>query len=78
MSFNYHLKIQGELMADSGKAGFSMQQAMQVRLDNLGLVMNHSYFINNPQRFEQLEHLLELQRSMGRSDEIRKMTALEK
>ncbi len=49
-----------------------------MRLDNLGLVINHSCFINNPKHIEQLEHWLELQRSMGRSDEIRKMTALEK
>jgi hypothetical protein len=78
MSLDYHLKIQGELMADSGKAGFSLQKAAQVRLDNLRLMKNHSYFINNPKRMEQLEHQLELQRSISRSDEIRKMTALEK
>jgi len=41
MSFDYHLKIQGDLMADSGEAGFSLQKAAQVRLDNLGLVKNH-------------------------------------
>ncbi len=35
-------------MADSGKAIFSLQKAAQVRLDNLGLVKNHTYFINNP------------------------------
>jgi hypothetical protein len=56
MSSDYHLKIQGELMADSGKAGFSLQKAAQVRLDNLGLVKNHSCFINNPKRMERLEH----------------------
>jgi hypothetical protein len=78
MSLDYHLKIQGELMADIGKAGFSLQKAAQVRLDNLGLVTNHSCFINNPKRMEQLKHWLGLHRSMGRSEEIRKMTALEK
>jgi len=50
MSLDYHLKIQGDLMADSGEAGFSLQKAAQVRLDNLGLVKNHSCFINNPKR----------------------------
>ena len=78
MSLDYHLKIHGELMADSSEAGFSLQKAAQVRLDNLGLVKNHSCFINNPKHMERLEHWLELQRSMGRSDEIRKMTVLEK
>jgi hypothetical protein len=52
MSLDYHLKIQGELMADSGKAGFSLQMAAQVRLDNLSLVKNHSCFINNPKCME--------------------------
>ena len=47
MSLDYHLKIQGDLMADSGEAGFSLQKAAQVRLDNLGLVKNHSCFVNN-------------------------------
>ncbi len=78
MSLDYHLKIQGELMADSSKAGFSLQKAAQVRHDNLGLVIDHSYFINNPKCIEQLEHWLELQCLMGRSDEISKMTAFEK
>ena len=41
MSVDYHLKIQGVLMADSGEAGFSLQKAAQVRLDKLGLVKNH-------------------------------------
>jgi hypothetical protein len=65
-------------MADSSKARFSLQKAVQVRLDNLGLVKIHSCFINNPQYMEGLEDWLELQRSMGRSDEIRKMAALKK
>ena len=55
-----------------------MQKAAQVRLDNLGLVKNHSCFINNPKRIELLEQRLELQRSIGRSEEIRMSSALEK
>ncbi len=47
MSVDYHLKIRGDLMADSVEAGFSLQKAAQVRLDNLGLVKNHPCFINN-------------------------------
>ena len=78
MSLDYHLKIQGDLMADSGEAGFSLQKAAQVRLDNLGLVKNHSCFINNPKRIKLLEQRLELQRSIGRSEEIRKSTAIKK
>ena len=78
MSLDYHLKIQGDLMADSGEAGFSLQKAAQVRLDNLGLVKNHSCFVNNQNRIELLEQRLELQRSIGRSEEIRKSSALEK
>jgi hypothetical protein len=49
-----------------------------VRLDNLGLVKNHSCFINNPKRIKLLEQRLELQRSIGRSEEIRKSSALKK
>jgi len=79
MSLDYHLKIQGDLMADSGEAGFSLQKAAQVRLDNLGLVKNHSCFINNQNRIKLLEQRLELQQcSIGRSEEIRKSSALEK
>ena len=78
MSLDYHLKIQGDLMADSGEAGYSLQKAAQVRLDNLGLVKNHSCFVNNQNRIELLEQRLELQRSIGRSEEIRKSSALEK
>ena len=70
MSLDYHLKIQGDLMADSGKAGFSLQKAAQVRLDNLGLVKNHACFINNQNCIKLLEQWLELQRSIGRSEEI--------
>jgi hypothetical protein len=78
MSLNYHLKIQGDLMADNGEAGFSLQKAAQVRLDNLDLVKNHSCFINNPKRIELLEQRLELQRYIGRLEEIRKSSAIEK
>ncbi len=78
MSLNYHLKIQGDLLADSREAGFSLQKAAQVRLDNLGLVKNHSCFINNPKRIELLEQWLELQHSIGRSEKIKKSSAIEK
>jgi hypothetical protein len=78
MSLDYHLKIQGDLMADSGEAGFSLQKAAQVRLDNLGLVKNHAYFVYNQNRIKLLEQWLELQCSIGRSEEIRKSSALEK
>ncbi len=57
---------------------FSLQKAAQVRLDNLGLVKNHSCFINNTKRIKLLEQWLELQRSIGRSEEIQKSRALEK
>jgi len=66
----YHLKIQGDLMADSREAGFSLQKAAQVRLDNIGLVKNH--------HIKLLEQRLELQHSIGRSEEIQKSSALEK
>jgi hypothetical protein len=78
MSLDYHLKIQGVLMAESGEAGFSSQKAAQVRLDNLGLVKNHSCFVNNQNHIKLLIQRLELQRSIGRSEEIRKSSALEK
>jgi hypothetical protein len=78
MCLDYHLKIQGDLMSDSGEAGFSLQKAAQVWLDNLGLVKNHSCFVNNQNRIELLEQRLELQHSIGRSEQIRKSSALEK
>ncbi len=49
-----------------------------MRLDNLGLVKNHSCFINNPKCIKLLEQWLELQHSIGWSEEIRKSSALEK
>jgi hypothetical protein len=49
-----------------------------VRLDNLGLVKSHPCFINNPKRIKLLEQRLELQHSIGRSEEIQKSRALEK
>jgi hypothetical protein len=78
LSLDIHLKIQVKLMADRGEAGFLLQKAARVRLDNIGLVKNHSCIINNPKRMGQLEHWLELQQSMGRFDEISKMAGLEK
>jgi hypothetical protein len=57
---------------------FSLQKAALVRLDNLGLVKNHSCFIYNPKCIKLLEQQLELQHSIGRSEEIRKSSALEK
>ncbi len=78
MSLNYHLKIQGDLMADSREAGFSLQKAVQVRLDNLGLLKNHSCFINNLKCIELLEQWLELQHSIGRLEEIQKSSAIKK
>jgi hypothetical protein len=58
---------------------FPLQKAAaQVRLNNLDLVKNHSCFINNPKRIKLLEQRLELQCSVGRSEEIRKSSALEK
>ncbi len=49
-----------------------------MRLDNLGLVKNHSCFINNPKRIKLLEQWLELQHSIRRSEGIRKSSALKK
>jgi hypothetical protein len=40
--------------------------------------VRNSFSINNPKCIEQLEQRLQLQHLMGRSDEIRKMNALEK
>ncbi len=57
---------------------FSLQKAAQVRLDNLGLVKNHSCFIKNQKHIKLLEQRLELQHSISRSEEIQKSSALEK
>ncbi len=47
-----------------------------MRLDNLGSVKNHSCFINYPKHIKLLR--LELQRSIHRSEELQKSSALEK
>jgi len=78
MSLDYHLKIQGDLIADSREASFSLQKAAQVRLNNLSLVKNHPCIVSNPKRIELLEQRLELQCSIGSSEGIRKSSALEK
>jgi hypothetical protein len=57
---------------------FSWQKAAQVKLNNLGLVKNHSCIINNPKCIKLLEQQLEPQHSIGRSEEIRKRSALKK
>jgi hypothetical protein len=57
---------------------FSLQKAAQVRHHNLCLVKNHSCFINSPKSIKLLEQWLELQHSIGRSEEIQKNSALEK
>ncbi len=49
-----------------------------MRLNNLGLVKNHSCFINNPKCIKLLEQRLELQHSIGRSEEIQNSRALKK
>jgi hypothetical protein len=45
------------------------------RLDNIGMVKSHGCFLNDPLRLERLQSRLELQRSIGRRDEIQRLTA---
>ena len=72
MEIDYHLKIQGTLMDDLNE-GVSLQKSAQVRLDNLGQIKSRSTFINDLKRLERLRARYELQRSLGRRDEIERL-----
>jgi hypothetical protein len=74
---DYNLKIQRELMDNIG-GGATLDRAMQVRLDNLAMVKIHSCFINVPKGLKQLVQWLELLQSVGRRDEIKRLSAQEK
>jgi hypothetical protein len=49
-----------------------------VRINNLGYVKSHSIFLNNLDCLERLKERYEIQQSMGRRDEIQRLTAEEK
>ena len=74
MSIDYHLRMQGDLWNDIA-GGVTLEKAAQVRLDNLGMVKSHGCFLNDPLRLERLQARLELQRSIGKRDEIQRLTA---
>jgi hypothetical protein len=74
MCVDYPLKMQGELWDDI-TGGVTLEKAAQVRLDNIGMVKSHGCFLNDPLRLERLQSRLELQRSIGRRDEIQRLTA---
>lgn len=76
MDVDYHLKMQGSLIDDLDQ-GVGLRKAAQVRLDNLGQIKNRSMFINDPTRLARLKARLELQRSLGRRNEIEKMEEME-
>ena len=59
-------------MADLNE-GVSLQKAAQVRLDNLGQIKSRSTFINDPTRLERLRARFELQRSLGRREELERL-----
>ena len=42
-----------------------LKKAAKVRLENLGLVKRHGFFINNPKRLERHRERLEMTRSLG-------------
>ena len=69
MGLDYHLKIQGDMMADLNE-GVPLQKAAQVMLDNLGQVKSHSNFSNHPGRLDHLRNRLEMQKSLGMVAEI--------
>ena len=74
MSIDYHLRMQGELWNDIA-GGVTLEKAAQVRLDNIGMGKSHGCFLNDPLRLERLQSRLELQRSIGKRDEIQRLTA---
>lgn len=77
LTLDYHLKMQGSLMADVN-AGVNLRKAAQCRLDNLGQIKSRSAFINDPTRLQRMQSRLELQKSLGRVDEIAEVEAAEK
>ena len=58
---------------DDLNEGVSLQKAAQVRLYNLGQIKSLSTFINDPTRLDIMRERYELQRSLGRRDEIERL-----
>jgi hypothetical protein len=77
MKIDYHLEMQGNLMADVN-AGVPLEKAAQVRLDNLGQIKSRSCFINDPGRLERLRQRFELLRSCGAMEAAGRQEAAEK
>ena len=76
MDLDYHWKMQGNLLEDLDQ-GVHLQKAAQVCLNNLGLIKSSSMFINNPTRLARLRARLELQRSLGRRQDIEALDDVE-
>lgn len=72
MKVNYDEKMMGSLKEDL-QAGVPLVKAAAVRLDNLGLIRGRSGFINDPSRLARQRDRLELQRSLGRREEIEEL-----
>ena len=64
MGLDYHLKIQGDMMADLNK-GVPLQKAAQVKLDNLVKVKSHSNLANHPGWLDRLRNRLKIQKPLG-------------
>ena len=64
MQLGYKFQEQGNLMTDT-MAGVPLEKAAQVRLNNLGLVKRHAFFINNPNCLKHLRERLEMTKLLG-------------
>ena len=69
MGLDYHLKIQGIMMADLNE-GVPLQKAAQVKFDNLVQVKSHSNFANHSGRLDHLRNRPEIQTLLGMLAEI--------
>ena len=58
---------------DDVNEGVSLQKSTQVRLNNLGQIKSRSTFTNDPRRLERMRARYELQRSLGRRNEIERL-----
>ena len=49
LSIDYHRQVQGQIQDQKGE-GSTLEKAVRVHLDNLGLIQSHSCFDNAPER----------------------------
>ena len=69
---DYQGVIEGNIMADVGD-GVNLKQSAMARLDNLGHVKSHSWFVNDLERLNHMNQRTRIAPSVGMMDEIQKL-----